>query len=79
MNTVNLLNLIGLALGIAGTILIFFYGISPVIDEEGHSFLVTSQTDINEKKRAERFKLLSRLGLILIFFGFLLQFIGNLI
>ena len=79
METSNLLNSIGLVLGMIGVVLLFFYGISPMIDSDGTVFLAAEQEDENEKKKAKKYNCFSRLGLILIFIGFILQLSSNFI
>lgn len=79
METSSLLNSIGLVLGMIGVGLVFFYGISPMIDSDGAVFMIAEHEDENEKKRAKKYNCLSRLGLILIFIGFVLQLSSNFI
>jgi ABC-type phosphate transport system permease subunit len=60
-----------------GVVLVFYYGISPMINSNGASFMTTENEDENEKKKAKKYNCLSRLGLILIFIGFIFQLLSN--
>jgi predicted ABC-type exoprotein transport system permease subunit len=79
MGTSNIINSIGLVIDIIGVILIFYYGITPMIDENGTVLLAIEQEDDNLKKKAKKFNFLSRLGLILIVIGFVCQLSSNFI
>ena len=79
MVTSNLMNSIGLIIDIIGVILIFLYGISPMLDVKGTVFLVAEQEDEVEKKKAKKFQCISRFGLIMVIVGFFLQLTSNLI
>lgn len=79
METYILCSSIGLALDMLGIIIIFFFGISPRLDIKGNTYRVSGEVDENEIRKAKIYKLLSWIGLILIFMGFLFQFIGNCI
>ena len=77
MEISNIINSVGLGLDIIGVILIFFYGISPMIDTEGSTFLIVETRSETEIKKAKKYKRLSRFGLTLIVFGFIAQIISN--
>jgi len=79
LKTYILLSSIGLGLDIIGVIIIFFFGISPKLDIKGETYRITGEIDENEIKITKKYKRFSWLGLILIFLGFLLQFISNFI
>ena len=63
--------------GLVGTILIFFFGLPPKIDRDGHSHLILEQEDQEEKKKAKRYLFMSYIGLILLAISFLLQLINS--
>ena len=77
MSTLNLFNTIGLFLDLIGVILIFIYSISPMLDENGTTYMVGEQNNNIEKKKVKTYKCLSRIGLILILIGFMFQLISN--
>ena len=74
----DLLIPIGLTLDILGVILIFFYGISPLLDSEGRTYRTTGEIDEKEKRKTKRYKCISRIGLIMIIIGFMLQLLAAL-
>jgi len=49
METSNLLNSIGLVTDIIGVILIFYYGISPMLNVNGTVFLAAEHVDEDKK------------------------------
>lgn len=61
--------------GLSGTILIFFFGLSPKVNKDGHIYLILEQEDEEEKKKWKKYTLLSNFGLVLLIFSFLLQLI----
>ena len=79
METFTIFNIIGISLDIIGVILVFLFGISPMLDIGGHAILVTKEVHNEKIRRTKKYKLVSWLGLLLIFFGFLLQLIANII
>jgi hypothetical protein len=62
--------------GLFGTVLIFFFGMPPRIDQEGHSFLLLEGDNESEKKKAKKYKLISYFGLIFIAISFLMQLVN---
>ncbi len=60
-------------LGFIGSLLLFFFGLSPKLDTEGHQHLILEQIDEEEKKKALKYKQLGNLGMLLITISFLLQ------
>lgn len=60
-------------IGLTGTLLIFFFGLPPKIDPEGHIHLIAEQEDKEEKKKAKKYKVSSYIGISLLAFSFLLQ------
>ena len=70
------LNSIGLAMDIVGVILLYFFGLSKNITEDGSNYL-TWGTDENEQQQWKRYRFLSRIGLGLLVTGFSLQIVGN--
>jgi len=73
------MDIIGLALSFAGAIIIFFFGLPPMISERGSIHLITEQVDEGEIKRAKKYKVITRLGLLLLALGFLLQLLEKII
>lgn len=65
--------------GLLGTILIFFFGLPPRVDQEGQCYLVTGEIDEEEKKKSEKYKWTSYLGLFFVSFSFLIQMINIVI
>jgi hypothetical protein len=77
MSLSNYVNSIGLLLDIVGVVLIWWFGLLEPISRSGAKYLITGQTDEKEKKKAERFHTLSKVGLGLVMFGFVLQLASN--
>ena len=73
------MDIIGLALSFAGAIIIFFFGLHPMISESGAIHLIAEQVDKGEIKRAKKYRMISRIGLILLAVGFLLQLLEKII
>jgi hypothetical protein len=70
------LNDIGLLLDLLGAGLLFFFGIAPNLSREGTMALSAGESDF-VKRRARLFDALGKLGLALIFVGFLGQLLSN--
>lgn len=68
---------LGLLLNISGTLLLLFFGLPPRVDPEGHILLRITQVDEKEIAKAKLYKRWSRLGLLLLIAGFVLQIISN--
>jgi hypothetical protein len=89
MNSGKLLNTIGISLGLVGVIIIFIWGPPQPQLEEGVGIGVSDNTPIDKsgktakqfneeiKKRRRRHDVLSRVGLGLIFIGFIFQLWGT--
>ena len=73
------MDIIGLALSFAGAIIIFFFGLPPRISDSGAIHLITEQLDEGEIKKAKKYKVISRLELLLLAVGFLLQLLEEVI
>ena len=71
------LNFWSAVFGLAGTIFIFFFGLPPKIDRDGHICLRTEQEDEKEKQKAKIYILASYVGLILLAISFFLQLINS--
>lgn len=67
---------LGLFADIVGAILLYFFGISPQLNRDG-SVMLSAGTSRTEKIKARRYDLFARLGMGLVFFGFILQWIGD--
>ena len=73
------MDIIGLALSFAGAIIIFIFGLPPRVSESGVIHLVAEQVDEGEIKTAKKYKMISRIGLILLAVGFLFQLLEKII
>jgi hypothetical protein len=69
----TILPLTGLALDIAGVILLFFFGLPPSIDRTGAVRYAAPRKDENEIRKGRIYDSLGRAGLLLILIGFTLQ------
>ncbi len=67
---------IGLVIDLFGAVLLFFFGLAPLISKDGSMSLSTGNSDYL-KRKAQKYEALSRLGVFLVFVGFLLQLLGN--
>jgi hypothetical protein len=76
-NLLQNLNFLSAFFGLIGTILIFFFGLPPKIDKDGHIHLILEQEDSREKEKAKKYTILGRIGLGLLIFSFLLQLINS--
>jgi hypothetical protein len=72
----TLLNGLGLLLNMFGTVLWFFYGLATYTDTSGNTYLMLEQPDPMEAAAAKRSKRISQFGLLLLFLGFLAQFVA---
>lgn len=72
------INFLSYTLGFIGTILIFFYGLPPKVDPDGHIHLILEQEDKLEKRKGKIYKKIGYLGIILIAISFLLQIVNVL-
>jgi len=61
--------------GFVGTVLIFFFGLPPKVDPEGHINLILEQEDKEEKKIGRKYKRISYIGISLLAISFFLQLI----
>ena len=71
-------NNIGLSLDAIGVVIIFIFGISSDLNRDGAVGLLVENSD-EEAKKARKHDCISKIGLVLIIIGFILQIIGNLI
>jgi hypothetical protein len=62
--------------GLFGTIIIFFFGLPPQVDPNGHIHLICEQENEDEKKKGKKYKFLSYVGLTLLGLSFALQIIN---
>ena len=76
-DTETTLNSIGLALDIAGVVLLFKFGLPESIDRRGHSHLILPQIDEEEKAKGKRYDRWARVGLLLLILGFSFQLLGS--
>jgi len=70
---------VGLALNFTGALTIFFFGLPPRVRESGARYLLLEGEDKEEIRKGIRYRRISRLGLILLAIGFLLQLLGRAI
>ncbi len=68
---------VGLALNLAGAVIIFFFGLPPRVRETGARYLLLEGEDKKEIEKGKRYRMISRFGLILLAIGFLLQLLGK--
>jgi len=76
MQVVSLLSAIS---GLAGTILIYFFGVPRKIDTGGHHAYIAEAEDPCEKLKIKKYKILGNIGLGLIGFSFVLQAVAAFI
>lgn len=62
--------------GLLGALLIFFFGLPPKIDPDGHIHLILEQEDAEEKNKAKWYKRVSYLGVFLLILSFAFQLIS---
>lgn len=73
------LNFLSAIVGLAGTVLIFFYGLPSKINDDGHINLILEQINENEKNNSKRYKFYGYFGLVLIGLSFLLQIANSVL
>ncbi len=61
--------------GLVGTVIIFFFGLPPKVDIDGHDYLILQGENKEEKQKAKIFKYFSYFGLFLLALSFFLQII----
>lgn len=66
-------------LGLAGTCLVFYFGIPRKIDTAGKIGICLEQEDEAEKNKIKKYKTWGNVGLILIGLSFLLQMINQIL
>lgn len=76
MNSIDL-NSLGLSFDIIAGLLLWKYGLPESINRKGMSFLALESTDKDEIKKAKKYDILSRIGVVLLILGFALQLISN--
>lgn len=67
---------IGLVIDLFGAVILFFFGLAPLLSKDGSMSLSTGNSDYL-KRKANRYETLSRLGVLLVFIGFILQLLSN--
>jgi hypothetical protein len=75
----KVMDIAGLILSFVGAIIIFTFGLPPNVRESGKCYLLLEQEDKHEIKKGRRYRKISRLGLILLALGFLLQLLERII
>jgi hypothetical protein len=76
-NPARSLNSLGLIFNIFGVILIYRYGLPEDVRRQGLFFLALQKEDQNEKEKAKKYDRRARLGLILLFLGFIFQLVSD--
>jgi hypothetical protein len=71
------LNISGLSLSLIGVLLLFFFGMPYRVRSGGQSYIVTEQTNAEEKVKDALFSKLGFAGLVLIALGTFLQIVGT--
>ena len=71
------LNISGLSLSLIGVLLLFFFGMPYRVRSGGQSYIVTEQTNAEEKVKDALFRKLGFAGLVLIALGTFLQIVGT--
>lgn len=61
--------------GFVGALLIFFFGLPPKFDPEGHIHIIIEQENEEEKEKGRKYKKRSYVGILLLAVSFLLQLI----
>ncbi len=74
-----ILNSAGLLCDITGAILLFKFGLPENISKKGHINLILEQIDENEKRKAKKYDLWGKIGLILIIIGFVFQLLSSFV
>jgi hypothetical protein len=70
------INSIGLALVFAGCMLLAYFGLPPDFDPTGARHLIMEDLDEVEIAKGKRYRRLGRIGVTLIAFGSVVQFVG---
>jgi hypothetical protein len=73
MAEARILNTIGLALVIAGCVLLYCFGLPPSVEPSGHSYLLLEKTDDKEIAKGKRYRALGHIGISLVALGSLFQ------
>jgi hypothetical protein len=73
----KIVNSFGLLLDIIGAIILFKFGLPDNIDREGRTFIITSNFNDDEIKKAKSFDSISKIGLLSLILGFISQLISN--
>ena len=70
---------IGLILNFAGAVIIFFFGLPSRVREGGEKYLLLEGEDKEEIEKGKKYRKISKLGLMLLATGFLLQLLEEII
>lgn len=71
------INSLGLLIDIAGALLLWKFGLPEDVNREGLSFLAIEETDEQERVKARKYDSYSRLALLFLIIGFILQLVSN--
>jgi len=72
-------NSIGLICDVMGALFVWKYGLPEAMSRTGAIYLIAEQSDEDEITKAKKFDRWARLGIGLLVFGFVLQFVSNFI
>jgi hypothetical protein len=70
-------NSAGLVCDIVGVVIVWYYGLPSEVSRSGANYLLLEQPNDAEKALARHYDRLSRVGLILLILGFVLQLASN--
>lgn len=73
------INTLGLIFDIIGVIILFKFGLPSDVNKYGEVSLLLEDNDTDEIKKWRRYDCWSKIGLISILFGFILQIVSNYI
>ena len=75
----SLINSAGLIFDIVGAITLWRYGLPEAISRDGLELVITSEVNEDEKTKAKKYDCWSKIGLLLLIAGFVLQLVSNFI
>lgn len=73
------INSLGLLLDVIAGLILWKFGLPENINRAGLSFLALEGTDKKEIKKAKKYDKFSKMGILLLIIGFILQLISNYI
>ncbi len=73
------MGIIGLAFSFTGALMVFFFGLHPMISAKGAKYLITEQPDEGEIRKAKKYRIVSMIGIGFLVAGFLLQLLERVL